>query len=565
MSDYSLLLKKELKEMFSLKGKFSRKTDYLGVLISILLTITIVFVIVLVYGEFLTTYTDIPENSVYDPALRLKEVMTVTYAIIILVNVFAGIKKINQDILRGKDIVVLVRLPIRPEAIFLSKLTALFLNQLFITSVTLIPLTITAGVTVNLTLAFWLRSILMIIILPMVSLLLAAAFSMVSYHVVNFLKSHFVLLTVVFIVLLAVSFVLYSNILDIIGGMLVGDKRDQFFSSQTMDFFNLLYRILYPANLCARFTLGDQPWLMLLFILLIAVAAIGLAFVIVNKILNKVMKAGMEGSGRNTFTKKSKIKEKNGFLNLIKKEFIMVLRTPNYTFQFFATAITMPVMVYCLISNFSTFVVKLIGDVPIHFELTITIIMMLSVLTNTFCASNISREGQMFNMEKTMPISYKQIVFSKIIFCGIVSITSISVSCLIANLAGYVSIGQSLLIFLITSIISISEIAFATRKDLNKPKFANNDENEIKDSTQTISFVILVGVIVSSLISGVLLILGILSTDAFQSLAASHGLDIAYMRTLSFIFITIVVITISSLSILYLLKGLSKKFYNTVD
>lgn len=572
MSDYSLLLRKELKEMFSFRRKEKKKIDIAGLLITLFLTVSIIAVVVLVFGELLGTYTEIPEKLVLNKEsrlLRLSEIMTFTYAVITLINVFAGIKKINRDILRGKDIRVLVRLPLHPSAIFLSKLTSLFISQLMITSVTLIPLTVTVGVVMKeyLDIFFWFRSALMIVILPMISLLLGAALSMVSYHIVNFLKSHFVILTVLFIILLAGGFIFYSQVLDTIAGMLVGSKRDAFFSSETMRFFGMLYKYLYPANLCARFVFGNRVWLMLFLIVLISGAALFLAFMIVLKILNKVMKAGMEGTGKNTFVKKSVVKKRNPLMNLIKKEFIMVLRTPSYTFQFFATALTMPVMVYCLIENFSNFLTSLasIAEGAMNFELTITIIMMLSVLTNTFCASNISREGQMFNIEKTMPISYKQFVFSKIIFCSTVSLVAIFASSIIACIGGFVTIGEALLIFLITSIISVSEIMFATRKDLNKPNFANNDENEIKESTETISIVILLGIIVSGIISMILLILGILQTELFQGLAGKMGLELESIKTISILFITGLVVLISGSCVLYLLKGLSKRFYNTVD
>ena len=275
MSDYSLLLRKELKEMFSFRRKEKKKIDIAGLLITLFLTVSIIAVVVLVFGELLGTYTEIPEKLVLNKEsrlLRLSEIMTFTYAVITLINVFAGIKKINRDILRGKDIRVLVRLPLHPSAIFLSKLTSLFISQLMITSVTLIPLTVTVGVVMKeyLDIFFWFRSALMIVILPMISLLLGAALSMVSYHIVNFLKSHFVILTVLFILLLAGGFIFYSQVLDTIAGMLVGSKRDAFFSSETMRFFGMLYKYLYPANLCARFVFGNRVWLMLFLIVLIS-------------------------------------------------------------------------------------------------------------------------------------------------------------------------------------------------------------------------------------------------------------------------------------------------------
>ena len=106
MSDYSLLLRKELKEMFSFRRKEKKKIDIAGLLITLFLTVSIIAVVVLVFGELLGTYTEIPEKLVLNKEsrlLRLSEIMTFTYAVITLINVFAGIKKINRDILRGKE------------------------------------------------------------------------------------------------------------------------------------------------------------------------------------------------------------------------------------------------------------------------------------------------------------------------------------------------------------------------------------------------------------------------------------------------------------------------------
>ena len=96
MSDYSLLLRKELKEMFSFRRKEKKKIDIAGLLITIFLTVSIIAVVVLVFGELLGTYTEIPEKLVLNKEsrlLRLSEIMTFTYAVITLINVFEPLHK----------------------------------------------------------------------------------------------------------------------------------------------------------------------------------------------------------------------------------------------------------------------------------------------------------------------------------------------------------------------------------------------------------------------------------------------------------------------------------------
>lgn len=557
MSEYRLLLKREISEFFFFRRRFSKKIDFMGLFLNIFLTLGITAVIVFVYREFVNVYTEVKIDGIIDKASRIKEILTLTYGLIIVTGVFVGIRKINKDILEGKDFNILVRLPLKPQSIFLAKLTALFINQVLITSLTLIPLTVTLGITVPQTFSFWFRSMIMCLILPVISLLIASVFSIFVHYLIRFLRSRFIITTVIFTLLLGGAFLLYQEFLLILREMIEGGELKFFYNEKTMNLLMGLAKYFFPANIGATFVIGSSPLLNFLILMAVSGFSLGISSLIVIKMLNKVMTSGSDGSRQNSFRRVSKINDNSTLISLIKKEFIMVIRTPSYAFQYFATILTMPLMVYSSLTIFSEFI-RVIIDVDSNFELTIFIIMMFSVLTNTFCATNISREGQMFNLIKTLPLSYKEFVFSKIIFTSLTSLISILVSCFIAYLVGFIGLGEMFLILLITSFISLSEIFYATRKDLNNPVFPDNEKNEITEATPTISNMIFLGLLMTTLIGGSLLLVNFLIKLNIERFVFLNGFVIKG----SIILFSFLVFLISGF---YLLIGLSKKFYETVN
>lgn len=554
MNEYLLLLKREIDDFFSFRRR-SKKVDFFGLILNLFLTLGIIAIIVFVYREFVKVYTNVSIDSIVDKKMRLNEIITLTYGLIIITGVFAGIKKINYDILEGKDLHILVRLPLKPQSIFLAKLTALYLNQVLITSITLIPLTVTVGLTITQPLGFWVRSAIMCLILPILSLLIASLFAVFVNYIIRFFRSRFVLTTILFTIILAGGFLIYQEFLLVLRQMIEDGNLKFFFNQKTMDILMGLAKYFYPANIGASYVNGVKPFINLIILLLISFISLLISSFIVIKMLKKVMRNEANGN-RNIYHRTSVIKESATMMALIKKEFIMVIRTPSYAFQYFATILTMPLMVYSSLTIFSNFIQVIIG-IDSNFELTIFVVLMFSVLTNTFCATNISREGQMFNIVKTLPLSYKEFVFSKIIFTSITSLLAILVSCLVALLTGYIGVSEMLLIFLITSLISLSEVFYATRKDLNNPMFAENEKNEITDATPTISNMIFFGLILTTIIGGTLLLTNFL-------LHFSTRFD--YLK--GFVIkgsIILFAFSVFIASIFYLLSGLKKRFYQTVN
>lgn len=184
----------------------------------------------------------------------------------------------------------------------------------------------------------------------------------------------------------------------------------------------------------------------------------------------------------------------------MRKEFLLVMRTPGYAYMYFTTAAIMPIMAYCSAKITIGVFSNLVGNVDVGFELCTFIAILYSTLTNTFCSTNISRDGYMSLTQKTLPYSPAKILGSKTAFCSIVAIASTLITCIVMAATRLESIQDAVVTFFATSMIAFAQIVFATKLDLAHPHFAKTDDGEIKEANSTVSAVIAVGLLTSCII-----------------------------------------------------------------
>ena len=173
--------------------------------------------------------------------------------------------------------------------------------------------------------------------------------------------------------------------------------------------------------------------------------------------------------------------------------------------MYFATAIIMPIMTYYYAKLSSSLVSGMLGNIEYDFEVCTFIVLLYSTLTNTFCSTNISRDGYMASMQKTLPYTPAQILSAKMIFSGAVSMLSILISCIVLVACNLESAGNGVITFISAAMLAAAQIAFATRLDLNHPHFSRTDDGEIKEANSTVSVIILTGLVVCFVIGLLLL------------------------------------------------------------
>ncbi|MBR4998497.1 MAG: hypothetical protein IKY10_01335, partial [Clostridia bacterium] len=257
--------------------------------------------------------------------------------------------------------------------------------------------------------------------------------------------------------------------------------------------------VIYPINFFSSIMVGNNVVLNLTFVVLSSAVCGAISFVL-SKLVFTMVRHNKLAVRDGYYIVKKPSKPKPVILSLMNKEFKAVLRTPSYAFNYYAIVLSLPLMVV-ITTNLMLSMMKNLTVFNCDFEIVLCAVCVYSILLNSFCANNLSREGRFYNSLKTYPVSPKQVVLSKILFCAITSVISILLTGAVIWFNGQLSILKTLAVVIISLTLNFGIICLATRKDLNTMK--NSDGEENATATNFLIFwglVFSVGLVVMSLV-----------------------------------------------------------------
>lgn len=168
--------------------------------------------------------------------------------------------------------------------------------------------------------------------------------------------------------------------------------------------------------------------------------------------------------------------------------------------MYLTTAVIMPILAFYSAQAAEKMVGGLLGELDLSFEICTFVIVLYSMLTNTFCSTNISRDGYMSMTQKTMPFSPSTILGAKITFCAVVAELSLAVASALLAITHMESWKEAALTFVCSSMFAIAQIVTATKLDLSRPRFSRTEDGEIKENTSTVLIIIIIGLVASFLL-----------------------------------------------------------------
>lgn len=507
MTRYLLLLKKQLGDLLPSRDRGKYKlSSFASILLMGVLIAGVIAAFVFIFSRFTHTYTAIKINRVADIPARQYELMSMAYFVLFIVCVASGVNRLCYTLFENSDINVLISMPFSALEIFLAKLTGIYLRQLALSVLFVFPVNFTFFAATDLINAYnVLMTFVVALILPIIPLAIASVIALPYYYVKRFVSSHYVLYFLVMTAIMACFCVVYSRVFDLAENMLNSGKLASLFNERVMKKIISFAAYDYPANLFANIMLQRDLGKSIGILAAITIGAAAIGSTIIHSIFIRVTQAGFAAHVPHVRKKHFDLRVTPRLLSLISKEFLLVLRTPGYSYMYFTTAIIMPIMTYYSARLGTSFIATTLGDASISFELCTFLVLLYGTLTNTFCSTSISRDGYMTMMQKTLPYSPAQILSAKLIFGGLVSQLSIIVSCIVLGATGLESSLDAFVTFISATTLSLAQMAFATRMDLNRPHFSKTDDGEIKEANSTVSTLILVGLIVCVAIGALLL------------------------------------------------------------
>lgn len=560
MKTVLLLLKKDRQIFLSENFNGKRRHDVFGALSTIILLALLYGTFIYVFYHFARFYMSATFEVQGAERARAFELTTFVYAAMLLINIFVGVKQIYSALVSSNDCDVLIYQPISQQHLFLYKLIKIYLGQIVSTLLVLLPSAIVIDVLSASVggFCYYLTVVFHLLLCPLLGCAIAALFTVPFNGIMRFVQRKFVLHLILYVIVLALGFWLYGMFLSVLTDLIQTGELLYVLDSSTVNAVAAVAAKFYPVKFFSNMLFGQNVAVSLLSVLGICAVAGVVTYFVIRAMYFKVLQQKLEGDIKIFRKKKSVAKIHSPLAALVKKEFLIILRTPTYAFAYFATTFTLPFMVYVCANLMRSMVATLpnVALINCDFEIAIFVIAMFSVLTNTFCTSNISRDGKMFSMLKTMPVDGHLVVKAKLLFCSVVSVASVLVSCIVLLCVSYLNWWQALVIFAVASLLDIAEIAFATKRDLAKPHLPQNDRDEVTEDNNNVSAVTLLGLVCAVLLGG-----GALAMSLILSLLYTNAL--ALTVTMTFVFIAVILVFI--LSLVYLFRDLEDNFYKAED
>ncbi len=509
MRQFLILFKHEFRMQFPQKKK--DRMDVIGMALSVLITLLILGVFVYLLSTIAENYVTI---KIFDerlnaitsnPSQRAVELLNVIYTGIIVALGAMMLEKMRSTLARQRDKVLFLRMPLQQQTIFLSKLATLLISNYLTALILIVPINMIFFFALKPGMMFWLYTIIIWLLLPMVSFLIASVLLVPYIKIVEFVSTRYFVMFLVFTGALVGSFLIYAEILEVIQELLETGSIKFLFNDEFIKTLQLLMDITYPANCFAYIAVGRFLGVSLGVTVSLAVIAVFVVY-FVSKQLYYITLYKNE-SQKKVRRKLHAIFRTTKFAALIRKEFISVFREPQNLFSYFAIATAMPVMVYSCYTLFESLIQNALGF-NISFALALIVILIFSILTNTFCATNVSRDGELALKVKMFPVRASKLLFAKVFFCSIVSSLSVFGSCALLyvakvhfNAADQILVAPiDLAVITVVGIVfSLSHIFVATRLDLNHAKVMASPQEIEEESSRTIAKTVFIGLILAIL------------------------------------------------------------------
>ena len=555
MREFWTLFKYEFKLQIPFLKK-REKADFLGGMFTLLIVAILIYVSVVFLGKIFQNYLLVQINKTANPIERAKEMLSILYLLVFGVMTILTLERTRRIFADDKNKQVFLRLPLSKRNVFLSKFAVLLLHTFVVGSVFILTINGILQSVFPLGLQFWLSTVAVCIILPIICLLLVSILIVPYILIIELLFNKYSVLFVLFTTILIVSFILYSQLLSVVQTLLTTGSIRFLFNEEFVATLQWIYKNAYPISAMVGI-LFEQDSLRFWLILLLFVLVSMLIVFLVSKSLYKLTLYRQQKENEKARKPKS-VKCRNTIFSLIKKEFICVYREPKHIFAYFSIAMSMPIMVYCSFTLFETLIYNTLG-LHINFALALSVVLMFGVLTNTFCSTNITRDGQGILKMKTLPLSVSKIFLAKVLFCAMVSSFAMIASCTLLMIATSLQVVDGLICIAIGLAFTFAQILIATKLDLNHAKLSMGDMEAEAHSGKTLSKVVLIG--------GLLTLVAGASTVFFALFASGLKMfsDIQLLKTCTYLVPALIGVIYLALSFVYFRVNITKRFENLVN
>ena len=497
------LLRLEIKNRFSNYSLTDFKS-YLKLLFTIVLLGAVIYAIYWVAGLFF---------EMFETGGMLYEALVLLVTAIFIFMLFTGISSTIKVLYYKGDNEILMRYPVSGAEVFISKTLFLFLSQFIVTTVVMAPFLVAYASVSGLGIAFYVKIPVPILLMVFINFFLSNILAIPIMHLTNRIRNKFILIIIGLAILVTAGFALYMLLFNSMVTYM-NDTAFSVFSDEMVAVIETVAKWLIPAKYFADVMVGKELYIAYPALIgMLGLTLIGMIFIIyflyAKTLLNNVE---VEGSA---FKHVTKNRRRPIFVTLLRKEFLQVFRSVNYSFQYFVLACAMPVMIYFCNEITGRLGENQIGE-QIALGMTMLVMLIFATVITSFAATSTSREGDNFYHTKVAPVSIQKQLFAKFTMFFLVSVAANAVCAVVLYFTKQVNLTDAIWLFVMVELVAIAETLIAMRMDIAHPYFNLSGEGEVVNNNASTTLAVAMGFAVAVVIGIICMFLGYLGNTGFS-------------------------------------------------
>ena len=415
-----------------------------------------------------------------------------------IITVYEGIYKSGSLLFNCKDDQLLLSLPIKKSTVLFVRIFKFYIFELMFNSLFIIPLIIAYLRWSSVDITFFITSFIMLLLLPIIPIVLSCIIGFIITGISSKFKYKNLTQIITTMIFLLLIMVFSMNI----------DKFMENIAKNATSINDFITKVYYPAGIYAKLAYDFNIVDLLIFILINIII-----FVIGIFILSKVYFKINNNLKSVTTNKKSKLKEseiitRSQTKSLIRKELSTFFNVPVFIinagfgiviFLVLSIAICLKldsILDVLVTSGFDKNII--LNNLPSYMLLVVVI----GSFTTSITSSMVSLEGRNYTILKSLPVSPRKILMSKIYAASLLTIPAFIVGDIIMFIKFKIGIIEMILIILLTILMPLASHIIGIIINTKYPKLEfENAAEVVKQSTSTfisvtIGFILVLGLFI---------------------------------------------------------------------
>ncbi len=348
-------------------------------------------------------------------------VLSLFVFVISIFTFIEGIYKSGSLLFNCKDDQLLLSLPIKKSTVLFIRIFKFYVFELMFNSLFFVPLMVCYMIYTKVTASFIITSIVMLLLLPIIPIVLSCIIgTIITWLSGKFRFKNFAQIFITAIFLLGV-FYLSFNIDSFIANI----------AQKAASVNELITKIYYPAGAYAKlavdFHISDLLLFIVINLLIFIICIFGLSafYFKINSNIKRVT------TGSHKAIKKQNIKKHSQTRALVFKEFNTFFKIPVFIINAGWGIILFLIAAFAMCFKYDSFLKILttsgveLGSIYQNVPLLVVLIVAVASFTTSITSSMISLEGRNYAIVKSLPVSSKRVLLSKVLAACLLTIPAL--------------------------------------------------------------------------------------------------------------------------------------------